>query len=58
MSVNIYDQFTEYVLLINEKVYQLFFYSEVYIQFCHLNYKQGNDLTTYVLPVFISEKIC
>ena len=25
MSVNIYHQFTEYVLLINEKVYQLFF---------------------------------
>ena len=41
-----------------ESVPIIFFYSEVYIQFCHLNYKQGNDLNTYVLSVFISEKIC
>lgn len=58
MCVNIYHQFTRYILLINEKEFQLLFYSKVYIQFHHSNYKEGKDLTIHKIFVFISEKVC
>lgn len=58
MCVNVNHQFTGHILLINEKEFQLFFYSKVYIQFHHSNYKEGKDLTVPKISVCISEEVC